>query len=407
MISPRSAVQVIKEHSSTLPLRQVSIDDALGNVLAEDVTSPMDFPRFDNSAMDGYAVRAKDTVGGVPDRPVRLSLTETVYAGDRRNAALAAGTACGIMTGAPVPRGADAIIPVEQAIIDGNELVVEVPPHRGRHIRHQGEEIKRGARVLRSGSPIHPGTIACLAALGKSRVRVVPMPRVSIIATGNETVSPGHPLRRGEIYDSNTHMLKAMLKQMGIEAARVRRVRDHPTALANAVTAALHVSDVLVVVGGVSMGEKDYLRPVLKRLRVRERFWRVAQKPGKPLYFGTRGRRLVFGLPGNPASAFTCFYVYVYPALRRLAGVRHPGLNTARAPIEASSQSDPHKWRFLKATSSRSGVVSILPHQGSHMITSLQRTNSLVVLPPEANKQAGDLAETYSLPYSEDVHDID
>jgi molybdopterin molybdotransferase len=385
----------------------VSLEDALGYVLAEAVLASMPLPRFDNSAMDGFAVRFRDTTEATAHRPVSLQIDDTVFAGDSPARLLRAGHACGIMTGAPLPKGADTIIPIEQAIVRGARLIVDGPVDRHRHVRKRGEETRQGAVVMKAGEVIQPGTIACLATFGRTHVRVVRRPTVSLITTGDEAVTPGERLAPGQIYDSNSYMLKAMLCQMGIEVIRSRRVKDHATALANATQAALASSDVLIVVGGVSVGKRDYLRPVLDKLRVKKVFWRVAQKPGKPLYFGVKEKRkrLVFGLPGNPASAFTCFYVYVYAALKRMAGfdVIEPRRDALLAEGDMAPVRD--KWRFLKARVERGpgGRVRELPHQGSHMITSLSRTNSLIVVPP-ADRAVEDASkmDVYRIPHMED-----
>jgi molybdopterin molybdotransferase len=222
-----------------------------------------------------------------------------------------------------------------------------------------------------------------------------------VIATGDETVPPGRRLRAGQIYDSNSHLLAAALEQMGVSPKRVRHVGDHPTALRNAVAAALRVSDVLIVTGGISVGDRDYLREVLVRERVKEHFWRVKQKPGKPIYFGQRGGRLVFGLPGNPASVFTCFYVYVYGALRKMAGHGGDGLPVRRLRLADPVQSDPVRWRFLKAKTlegPRPGAKPLLK-QASHMISTLVDTDRLIVVPPGIGKvAAGTVVTTWTLP---------
>jgi len=405
MISPHKALRLITRHSSTLGVQTIGLDEALGYVLAENVRSPIALPRFDNSAMDGFAVRSSDTARATTGNPVMLSIGETVFAGDLEQRSVRKNATLRIMTGAPVPRGADAVIPVEQAMIDGGQLVVKRSVPRLQHVRRQGEEVAKGRVVLKAGVVINPGTIACLATVGKAQVRVTRKPRVAIVGTGDETVMPGERLLHGQIYDSNTHMISAMLRQMGIEPVRVRRVKDHRTALTNAVRAALRSSDVLVVIGGVSVGDRDYLRSVLESLRVQQVFWRVAQKPGKPLYFGTRGKRVVFGLPGNPASAFTCFYAYVYPALRHMAGYPKRGLATGTLPIADGVKPDPQKWRLLKARTQghHNSRVSELPHQGSHMITSLSETNSLIVVPPESDwDKNSDTVQTIRLPYIEE-----
>lgn len=403
MITPRAAQRLITRHCKRLPSVSLPIDQALGHVLCETVRATMDLPRFDNSAMDGYAVRADDTRGATAGDPRRLVIVKPVFAGDRTGRTLNADRACGIMTGAALPRGADAVIPIERAQVDGTTLVVDGPVERFRHVRRRGEETTAGAVVI-AGGIVHPGTIACLATLGKDRVRVVRRPRVAVIATGDETVTPGRRLASGQIYDSNSPMIAAALRQMGIEPCRIRRVGDHYAALASAVRAALAESDVLIVTGGVSVGKRDFLRRVLAAHGVREVFWRVAQKPGKPLYFGAKGTRVVFGLPGNPASAFTCFYVYVYAALRRMAGYRDGSLPTGSFALAGPATPDPSKWRFLRAhLEGDSGRVDPLAAQGSHMITSLADANALIVLPPDGDRDGReDAVEAYRLPYTED-----
>jgi molybdopterin molybdotransferase len=241
--------------------------------------------------------------------------------------------------------------------------------------------------------------VAVAATAGRARLRVYRKPRVAIVATGNETVPPGGRLRHGQIYDSNSAMVAAMVRHGGYEVARLRRVRDHRGALRSALSAALRCGDVIVVTGGVSVGDRDYLREVLEALRVTEVFWRVRQKPGKPLYFGRRSGRLVFGLPGNPASVFTCFYLYVYPALRRMSGAGEELPLRVRRVLDAAVTRDPLRWRFLKAVSpSGANTVSALPAQGSHMTSSLARTNAFIEVPPgDGEIAAGASVTVYSL----------
>ena len=397
MISPERALQRIARHCRPLATEEVSLDAALERTLAEDVSAPFPLPRFDNSAMDGYAVRSRDTATATPRRSVRLALLPTIFAG-ARGGTLRAGHACGIMTGAPLPRGADAVIPVERAVVDAGALVVRAPVPRHRHVRRRGEDIRSGARMVKKGTVIHPGVIACLASVGRNRVMVVRRPRVAVITTGDETVEPGGQLHDGQIYDSNSYMLVAMLRQAGVEPVRVRRVGDRRAALARAVRAALEVCDVLITVGGVSVGEHDFLRPVLKDLGVREIFWRVSQKPGKPIYFGGKGTKRVFGLPGNPASAFVCFYVYVLPALERLSGLGgRAGL--AREAMMAGSGivPDARRWLFLRGRSDGGVSVTRLSRQGSHMVTALADTDRLIAVAPDGRRRRR--VETLRLPH--------
>jgi len=404
MISLEKAQRLVMRHAAPLGAETVPIDRALGRVLAEDVRSPVPLPPFDNSAMDGYTLRAQDTSRATAKKPARLRIVDTIFAGDVKARALCAGEAYRIMTGAPVPKGADTVVPQEDAVTDGKTLIVGRPVPRLSHVRRRGEEVKKGARVLRSGAVIRPGTISCLATAGKAQVRVARRPAVSVVTTGDELVKPGGPIRGGQIYDSNSYMTAAMLRDMGIEPVSVRRVKDRPAALRRAVRAALERSDAVIILGGVSVGEHDYVRPILAETGVKTVFWRVKQKPGKPIVFGTKGRRLVFGLPGNPASGFTCFYMYVYPALRRLAGYRRPGLRKLSVTLVGDATPDKKRWRLLKAKLERGDTPSArgLARQGSHMVTTLAETDGLIVIPsaPDGDTVGeGSEVTAYELPY--------
>jgi molybdopterin molybdotransferase len=402
MITPPTALRLIHARCAPLAVEKVSISDAHGYVLAEDVRSPMPLPRFDNSAMDGFAIRSMDSRRATADDPIRLRIGISIFAGDNRRRALKKGEACRIMTGAPLPAGADAVIPKERAVVERSTLVVSEHVQKYRHVRRTGEEIGRNELVLKRGACIHPGVIACLASLGKAQVRVIRRPTVSVISTGDEAVVPGRRLKSGQIYDSNSYMINAMLEQMSITPVRCRRVKDHHTALANAVSAALGMSDVLVVLGGVSVGDRDYLKRVLQERGVREVFWRVRQKPGKPIYFGVKGRRLVFGLPGNPASAFTCFYLYVYPALRRLGGHRNGDLPSGRLATGVGPSADATRWLMLKGkTRTGPARVDMLPRQGSNMVSSLAETDRILVIPPDG-ETVGEFVTAVRLPHAED-----
>jgi molybdopterin molybdotransferase len=400
MISLNTAQRLIARHCAALSVKSVSIDKSLGHVLAENVKADDSLPRFDNSAMDGYAVRANSTSSATSVRTVRLEIVDSVFAGEMSRRTLGPGEACRIMTGAPVPKGADAVAQKEEVSVQGGQIEVDHPIARGRHIRRRGGEVKKGRVILQKGLVIDAGSVGCLATLGRRLVRVHRRPNVSVIATGDETIPPGEKLLSGQIYDSNSYMVSAALEQMGITPVRVRHVKDHPTALRNAIEAALARSDCLIVTGGVSVGDRDYVRSVLERERIREVFWGVKQKPGKPFYFGARGRRVVFGLPGNPASVFTCFYVHVHPALRRLAGVRG-GLHERKLPLSTDVASDRERWRLLKAKTldEPEAGVAVLPRQASHMITTLAQTNSVVLIPPGVGTvRAGTIVTTYLLP---------
>ena len=385
MISFGQAQQLIERKTPRLRKKTVAIQDALGFVLAEDIHAPVDLPVADNSAMDGFVLRSRETRHAEKGKPVSFRIHGDIKAGDARKRIVKNLETYGIMTGAFIPRGADTVIPKEEAVVRDNFLVVDRFIPSGRHIRYRGEEVKRGRKVLDKGSPIHPATVGILAMLGKKRVVVFDKPKVSLITTGNELVRPGSPLGPGQIYDSNSLMMRSALDNMGIYPLKVSRIKDNPRTLKRAVGLALSQCDVLILMGGVSVGKYDYVKDILKETGVRTVFWKVSQKPGKPLYFGKRGRTLVFGLPGNPASVFTCFYEYVFPALRLMSGFCHPYLRPEAARVRTEIKPDPKKILFLKAKTAGNGkekTVMPLGRQGSHMISSLQDANCFIVIPP-------------------------
>jgi molybdopterin molybdotransferase len=405
MISIVKATGLVKKHCRPLGTVRVDIEDSLGFVLAENIRAPHPLPRFDNSAMDGYAIRSGDTRGASAGKPVELAVVDSVFAGQTSRRTLRSGETCRIMTGAPVPPGADAVAQKEEVEARPDAIFLDHAVRKGRHIRRRGREVRKGALIVERGAVVDAGAVGCLATAGRRSVRVYRHPTVAVIATGDETVTPGEKLAPGQIYDSNSYMVSAALTQMGLRPSRVRHVKDHPTALRNAVAAALRACDALVVTGGISVGDRDYLRRVFERLGVHERFWRVRQKPGKPIYFGTRGKKVVFGLPGNPASVFTCFYMYVYPALRGLAGFAG-GLPETRLPLASAVRSDDVRWRLLKARTTRSAnpTVEPLTRQASHMISTLADTNSLAVIPAGVGTlKAGALVTTFLLPGTQGV----
>lgn len=385
MISFTQAQHLIEKNIPHLRKKTVRIQDALGFVLAEDIRAPIDLPVGDNSAMDGFVLRSGETQRVQNQRPVSFRICGDIKAGDTRNRAVKTRETYRIMTGAFIPEGADTVIPKEEATIRGNYLVVDRFIPSGNHIRYKGEEVKKGSRVLRKSSQVHPATVGILAMLGKEKVKVLDKPRISLITTGNELVKPGIQLAPGQIYDSNSFMMQSALESMGVRPLKVSQVKDNPKSLRRAVGMALKQSDVLILMGGVSVGKYDFVKYILKEAGVRTIFWKVNQKPGKPLYFGKRGKTLIFGLPGNPASVFTCFYEYVFPAIRRMSGFRDPYLLRQAARVQSEVKPDRKKILFLKARAGLNGgrkTVIPLGRQGSHMISSLQDANCFIFIPP-------------------------
>lgn len=389
MITVEQAQRLILRHARRLAAQTLPLSGALGCVLAENVRVPVGLPHWDNSAMDGFALRSGETRGASASHPARFTVAGVVKAGDNPGTKLRAGQAMRIMTGAVIPPGADAVVALEDAVSADGHVEVRHPVARGRHIRREGEEWKRGARLPWKDAAITPGTAGFLATLGHDRVKAYAKPRVAVIVTGSELIPCGAALRAGKIYDSNSAMLAGALHAMGIIPVLSATVKDDRRCIRDVLRRALKTSDTVILAGGVSAGDYDYSRTILAELGVRGVFWKIRQKPGKPMYFGTKGRRLVFGLPGNPASAFVCFYEFVWPALRRQMGHAGPFLERVRAAAAQDILPDSSKTLFLKAKLEARGgrdAVRVLGHQASHMISSLHEAQGLAVIPPGEKK---------------------
>jgi len=404
MITHEEAQGLIKKNSP-LPREEeliLSAVVALGRVTAEDIRSPLALPSFDNSAMDGFALRSGDTRVATKEKLVFLQVAGTIKAGDGPRNILKNGEAYRIMTGAPIVKGADAVLPLEQAVLKKGLLAIDRAVEKGRNVRFRGEEIEKGELVLQKGSILNPGTIGFLSAMGISKIKVYKTPRVVLVATGSELVAPGRALTDGKIYDSNSPMILAALEDMRIRPVFLKRLADQPGAIRKWVDFALKESDFLILMGGVSAGDYDFVKDILNAAGVETVFWKVRQKPGRPLYFGKRKETLVFGLPGNPASVFTCFYEYVYPAIRMFMGYKNPYLRSDRMKLEESVRTDPDKLLFLKGKKNGAAhTVAPLKRQKSHMLSSLCKADSFIVVPRSLTTlEAGEAAAVHSLPYA-------
>ncbi len=390
--------------------RELPLAEAGGCVLAEDVTSPVALPGFTNSAMDGYAVRSADVAGATEESPVVLPVAGDIAAGNTEHLTLPEGGTLRIMTGAPMPDGADAVVPVEAT--DGGVERVRIraaaPPHQ--HVRPVGDDLQVGDPVLSAGILLGARQLAVLAAVGRGRVRVVPRPRVGVISTGDELVEPGTVPGFGQVVDSNSLMVAAALAELGAQVRPIRRVRDETGTFAQVIAEEAAACDAVITTGGVSMGAYDTVKEVLDG-GGEVRFDTVAMQPGKPQGFGTLdgGRCLVFTLPGNPVSTLVSFEVFVAPALRVLAG-RPSEVATFEAVAEHGWRVPAGKVQFARVRLRRDGdgwSAALAGGQGSHVLGGLAAANALAVIPAEtAEVHAGDRVQCRALVALTDLREV-
>ena len=366
------ALALVLARARPLAAEDVPVARAAGRVVAEPATAVTDLPPFDSSAMDGYAVRSADTPG-------HLIVVGHSAAGSPEARALGAGEAIVISTGAVVPDGADAVVPVERT--SGDVEVEHVA--QGDNIRPRGGDARTGDLIVERGDVLRPAQLGALAAAGVATVRCTRRPRVSVLATGSELRAPGERLAPGEIYESNTVLLAAQLESAGAEVTVLPAVADDESATRAALERGLEL-DVLVTSGGVSVGPHDLVRGALAELGAEEVFWRVAVKPGKPIAFAVRGETLVFGLPGNPVSSLVGFELFVRPALLALQGARDPGPPYLPGRLGATVQRNDHRDELVRARARiEDGAVVLDPLTGqeSHMIVRSAAASALVLVP--------------------------
>jgi molybdopterin molybdotransferase len=363
---------------------ELTLMDAQGLLLAENVVTDVPLPGFDNSAMDGYAVRAVDTRSASSDEPTVLPVVGDVVAGATSRGGMGPGLAMRIMTGAPMPAGADAVIPLELTDRGVARVSISAPVHTGECVRRAGEDLAPGAPALGAGAALGPQQIALLAAIGRDRVVVRPRPRVMAISTGSELIEVGRVPSFGEVTDSNSYLIACAARDAGADVRRLGIVPDDHSALLDKLESQLLRADILITTGGVSMGAFDVVKQALSELGTVE-FTRLAMQPGKPQGFGHLGNRIpIFCLPGNPVSALVSFEVFVRPAIRKLLGKR----NLQRATVQAvalesvDSPAGIRQYRrgLLHREASGGYSVSFVGGAGSHLIASLASANCLVVI---------------------------
>jgi molybdopterin molybdotransferase len=385
LISIEQARALVRATVRPLPAETVGIRHALDRVLAEPVRASGDVPPFPSSAMDGYAIQA-----GPAGR--RLTVVAESRAGTPSPRDVGEGEAIRISTGAAVPPGATAVIPQEAVEVENGVVVLGIDVHSGAHVRPAGEVMRAGLPVVDAGTQIGPAELGAAISAGGVEVEVARRPRVAVLSTGDELREVGEPLQAGEIYNSNGPMLAALASRAGAGAAEPCRLPDDPSATEAGLDAALTGGDVVIISGGVSVGPHDHVKPALARLGVEEVFWGVALQPGKPTWFGTRGRALVFGLPGNPVSAAVTFSLFVAPALAALQGLsRRESLGRAVLGTAVPRNSRREQALRVRLEHREEGTIAV-PNgpQGSHVITSLVGADALALIPPgEGSLSAG------------------
>ncbi len=388
-ISVDEHVRRVLDSIEPLPAYEQPLLEALGLPACQQVSATMDLPSFDNSAMDGYAVVHTDLTAASEEAPAQLPVVGESAAGQGKVLGMSAGTAVKIMTGAPVPSGATAVVPVEWTDAGAAAVRIMRAPVEGQHIRRRGEDVSTGEVLVESGDLLGPRQVGLLASVGMARVPSRPRPRVVIMSTGAELRDPGGRLSHDTIYDSNSFMLAAAVRQTGAIAYRVGIVSDDPAEFADALSDQLVRADLVVTSGGVSKGEYDVVKETLSRTGT-VWFGRVAMQPGKPQGFGFVGEDKIpiFTLPGNPVSSYVSFQLFVLPAIRRLMGRTPCTRPRTRLKLEGRLRSAPGKEQFVRGHVHRSGggwrdVVSPVGGHGSHLLGDLSAANALIAVPAD------------------------
>ena len=373
MISVEEAISKILTQEITHQVETLNTLDALGFVLAEDVLAPISLPSFPQSAMDGYAVKGFHK---------EYQLVGEIQAGKSKNTTLVDGTAIRIFTGAVVPCNATAVIMQEKVVVDNDVILVNDIIVNGKNIRPIGEQLKQNELVFAKGEELNASSIGLLVSFGIQTIHVYQKPKISIISTGNELVELGNPLEYGQVYESNTATLINAAKTYHYTITSTSKVNDDYQSTVKQIDLELKKCSVLLITGGISVGDYDFVGKSLEELGVQQLFYKVAQKPGKPLFFGKKDNKFIFALPGNPAAALTCFYMYVLPLLNRISNKSKVQLPKIELPLKETFLNNTNKSLFLKAFCNEQ-TVELLEGQASSMIYAFSKANAIIYVPSD------------------------
>lgn len=374
MISVQEAQAIISQNIPKRKQQMLPLEEAFGYTIAEDIYSQYNIPNFSQSSMDGYAIRFED-------KDLKLKITGEMSAGTTDQFHLENGTACRIFTGAPLPINADIVIMQEKVKVENNDyLIIEDSDlEKGLNVRDAGSDAKKDNIAISKDSYLSAAAVGYLAGIGCTQVNVYAPPSVSLILTGNELVQPGNDLEFGQVFESNSYQLESVLKQCGINSTEKFWVKDDPSEVEKTLNLAISKTNIVILVGGVSVGDYDYVIDATKKCGIEQQFHKIRQKPGKPFYFGTKDEKLIFGLPGNPSSALTCFYLYIAPLLSEI--IKRPTITErSNATATSSYRKKTGLTHFLKATYA-DGKVTPLHAQESYRLQSFAEANCLIVLP--------------------------
>jgi molybdopterin molybdotransferase len=389
MLSYQEALAKILEQATPLPVKRLKLGSLQGHVLAQAVLTKTELPRFDNSAVDGFGILTDDVANTSDQAPAKLRLLGEMSAGSAAMFRLEQGTCIKILTGARVPPSVESVVMREFCDEENGYVSVKYAAKPGENIRHKGAEFAAGQEILPLGIRITPPVVGLLATLGYSSFPVYSKPRIAFVITGDELVQPGHALGDGQIYDSNSYALQAAVTALGIEEWSCYYARDTRKSTRQAFAQAIEEADVVISSGGVSVGDHDYVKEVLADLNVKTIFWKIAIKPGKPVYFGTidipkrkGARKMIFGLPGNPVSVLVTYHQFVKLALLKLMGISNPASRQYTAELTADLEKKPGRLDFVRATLSATadGTLKAAPTRGqdSHMLSGLVLADCLL-----------------------------